>query len=51
MPPEMLSEDYFSHEGDIWALGCMAYEMYYGKHPFQESNEGLTWKKILNENP
>ncbi|KAK2949291.1 putative serine/threonine protein kinase [Blattamonas nauphoetae] len=38
MSPEALNEDSYSHSVDIWALGCIAYELVQGTHPFMSSS-------------
>ena len=47
MAPELLAEDVCGMEADIWAFGCIVYELVAGKAPFHDENEGLVWKKIL----
>lgn len=32
--PEILKEEAFTEKADIWALGCIAYEMLNNEHPF-----------------
>lgn len=49
MAPELLSEDFCGPEADLWALGCIIYELIHSKPPFYDENEGMVWKKILNE--
>ena len=49
MAPQLLSEDFCGPESDLWALGCIIYELIYSKPPFYDENEGMIWKKILNE--
>jgi 3-phosphoinositide dependent protein kinase-1 len=44
--PEMLEDSECSAPADIWALGCMIYQMEVGKYPFHEINEYLTFQKI-----
>ncbi|KAK2943299.1 putative serine/threonine protein kinase [Blattamonas nauphoetae] len=35
MSPEALDEEPYTQSIDIWALGCIAYELLEGRHPFQ----------------
>ena len=46
MAPELLSDDICGMEADIWAFGCIIYELVYGKTPFHDQNEGMVWKRI-----
>jgi serine/threonine protein kinase len=48
MAPELLEEDFCGPESDIWALGCIIYELINLKPPFYDENEGMVWKKILS---
>jgi serine/threonine protein kinase len=49
MAPELLANDICGKEADIWAFGCILYEMHFKKSPFSDANEGMIWKKILTE--
>ena len=44
--PEVLAEQPAGFGADIWALGIMLYQMYYGKTPFKEKTNYLIFKKI-----
>ena len=44
--PEVLAEQPAGFGSDIWALGIMLYQMYYGKTPFKEKSNYLIFKKI-----
>ncbi|KAH3666520.1 hypothetical protein OGAPHI_003516 [Ogataea philodendri] len=45
--PELLNDKYCGKGADIWALGCIIYQMIAGKPPFKATNEYLTFQKIL----
>jgi 3-phosphoinositide dependent protein kinase-1 len=49
MAPELLSNDICGKEADIWAFGCILYEVIFKKSPFFDTSEGMVWKKILND--
>lgn len=44
--PELLENKYCGKPGDIWAFGCIIYQMIAGKPPFKATNEYLTFQKI-----
>lgn len=44
--PELLDSKYCGKPGDIWAFGCIIYQMVAGKPPFKATNEYLTFQKI-----
>lgn len=44
--PELLENKYCGKPGDIWAFGCILYQMIAGKPPFKAANEYLTFQKI-----
>lgn len=44
--PEVLAEKPAGFGSDIWALGIMIYQMYYGKTPFKEKTNYLIFRKI-----
>lgn len=44
--PELLDSKYCGKPGDIWAFGCILYQMIAGKPPFKAPNEYLTFQKI-----
>jgi serine/threonine-protein kinase ULK/ATG1 len=50
MSPEALKRNRFSFESDIWALGVMAYELVFGKLPYQEKVESLQYETIMKSN-
>lgn len=44
--PELLESKYCGKPGDIWAFGCILYQMIAGKPPFKGLNEYQTFQKI-----
>ncbi len=51
MAPEMVYEQYASHQSDLYALGIIFYEMLTGKTPFQNYNRKLLAYKHISEVP
>lgn len=45
--PEMLSEKEVGPEGDLWAFGCILFQMYSGTSPFKDKTEYLIFRNIL----
>lgn len=45
--PELLNEKAIGKGCDIWAFGCIIYQMIAGKPPFKATNEYLTFQKIV----
>ena len=45
--PEMLVETRSLPSSDLWALGCIIYQMHVGKVPFEDRSETGTFDKIL----
>ncbi|KAF7280418.1 hypothetical protein GWI33_006071 [Rhynchophorus ferrugineus] len=45
--PEMLQESKSSYSSDLWALGCIVYQMASGQMPFVGGSEYLIFQKIL----
>lgn len=50
LSPEICEEKPYNEKSDVWALGCILYEMSTFKHPFNASNQGALIMKILNGN-
>lgn len=46
--PEMLTDTSSSYASDLWALGCIIYQMVSGLMPFRGGSEYLIFQKILN---
>ena len=38
MAPELVQEQPYNHLADLWSLGVIMYELYYGSPPFYTSN-------------
>ncbi|MSR15309.1 MAG: serine/threonine protein kinase [Gammaproteobacteria bacterium] len=51
MSPEQVSEDYLTHQTDIFSFGIVMYELLCGKHPFAADNFSRLVQKILNDTP
>jgi len=47
LSPEICEEKPYNEKSDMWALGCILYEMATYKHPFNASNQGALIIKIL----
>ncbi|CCK73414.1 serine/threonine protein kinase PKH2 NDAI_0G04290 [Naumovozyma dairenensis CBS 421] len=45
--PELLNDNYSDSRCDIWAFGCILYQMIAGKPPFKATNEYLTFQKVM----
>ncbi|CAF1175572.1 unnamed protein product [Rotaria sp. Silwood1] len=58
MCPELVDEKPYDHSADLWALGCILYEVYHGKPPFFTNNvfhlikmigkESVKWPKPIS---
>jgi 3-phosphoinositide dependent protein kinase-1 len=46
--PELLREKSACKASDLWALGCIIYQLLAGRPPFKAANEYLTFQKIMN---
>ena len=46
--PEVLNDVEAGHETDLWALGCIIYQMFTGTSPFKDKTEYLVFRKILD---
>jgi NIMA (never in mitosis gene a)-related kinase len=47
LSPEICEERAYNEKSDIWALGCILYEMCTFKHPFDASNQAALILKIM----
>jgi 3-phosphoinositide dependent protein kinase-1 len=45
--PEMLQSNLSAPSGDIWALGCIIYQMITGEVPFKAPHDYETFQLIL----
>lgn len=46
LSPEMCEREAYDKGIDIWAVGCLLYEMLYGKPPFEEGTKEQTMNRI-----
>jgi len=49
MAPEIINKQDYSIKSDLWSVGIIIYQMFYGKVPFDVSNFVQLIKKINNE--
>ena len=47
LSPELCEEKPYNNKSDVWALGCVLYEMCSGKHPFTAPNQAALILKIV----
>lgn len=47
LSPEMCEEKPYNEKSDIWALGCVIYELCTAKHPFEANNQGALILRIV----
>lgn len=45
--PELLTDKNACKSSDLWAFGCIIYQLLAGRPPFKASNEYLTFQKIV----
>ena len=46
--PEVLKDAEAGLESDLWAFGCIIYQMFTGTSPFKDKTEYLIFRKILD---
>ena len=51
LSPELCEDKPYNDKSDVWALGCILYELCTYKHPFNARSQGGLILKILNSNP
>ena len=51
LSPEICQEKPYNDKSDVWALGCILYELCTFKHPFEAKHQGGLILKILNNKP
>lgn len=52
LSPELCEDKPYNEKSDVWALGCVLYELCTLKHPFDAQNQGaLIWKIIQGKYP
>ena len=47
LSPELCEERPYNEKSDVWALGCIVYEMCTKNHPFKATNQGALALKII----
>jgi serine/threonine protein kinase len=50
MAPEVIQMKEVGIYTDLWSLGCIIYQMFMGKSPFEDKTEYLIFQRILNLN-
>ena len=51
LSPEICEEIPYNDKSDVWALGCILYELCTFRHPFEANSQGALILKILNSQP
>uniref|UniRef100_M4BL27 non-specific serine/threonine protein kinase n=1 Tax=Hyaloperonospora arabidopsidis (strain Emoy2) TaxID=559515 RepID=M4BL27_HYAAE len=46
--PEVLHDEPASRAADLWAMGCLIFQMFTGRAPFVAENDYLTFQVIIN---
>lgn len=49
LSPEVISDKTVGRETDLWALGCILFQMFTGNSPFKEKTEYLVFRKIIEQ--
>lgn len=47
LSPEMCEERPYNEKTDVWAMGCLIYELCTGKHPFEANSQAALALKIV----
>ena len=51
LSPELCQDIPYNDKSDVWALGCILYELCTYKHPFEAKSQGALVLKILTSTP
>ena len=51
LSPEICEDKPYNDKSDVWALGCILYELCTYQHPFTAKSQGGLILKILNDHP
>lgn len=51
LSPEICEEKPYNEKSDVWALGCILYELCTFRHPFEAKSQGALILRILNDFP
>ena len=51
LSPELCEEKPYNYKSDVWALGCILYELCTFKHPFNAKSQAALILKILQSRP
>lgn len=51
MAPELLKEQKYGLEADIWSVGVVFYQLLYGRYPYQGSTDNQILKRIETSRP
>jgi serine/threonine protein kinase len=46
MAPETLFKNQYTHKTDLWAIGCVYYEMLFGSPPFHSMEHQILIEKV-----
>ena len=49
--PELVNEEKYSYKSDVWAIGCVLYELCYLKRAYDGKNIYEIAKKICKDKP
>jgi NIMA (never in mitosis gene a)-related kinase len=47
LSPELCEDKPYNEKSDVWALGCVLYELASLRHPFEAQNQGALVLKII----